>query len=73
MSGQRTSASARLELVIDIPASSSWGRDCTIDQIYRQAGEETTHALGVMLRKEFGPTAKIIGVPKVQAVIAQDR
>lgn len=68
-----TSASARLEVVIDIPASSSWGTECSIGQIYRQASEETIRALGVMLRKEFGPTAKIVGTPKVQTIITKDR
>lgn len=68
---KRTTASARLEVVIDIPASGSWGSDCSLDQIYRQASEETRIHLSNILYKEFGSTAKIIGEPKIRAVITE--
>lgn len=32
-------ATARVRLVIDMPLSGSWGNDCTIDQVYKQARE----------------------------------
>jgi hypothetical protein len=66
---KRTTASARVEVVIELPASGSWGTDCSIDQIYRQAGSETLNKLRQVIRAEFGPTAKVLGDPKVQAVV----
>jgi hypothetical protein len=70
MSTEHTSATARVQITIELPAGSTWGNDCTVDQIYKQAGEETVQALRNILSAKWGNNAKIID-HKVTAVFAQ--
>jgi len=48
------SAYARVKLVIEVPAGSSWGPECSLDQIYKQAGGETLNKVRNMFDKEYG-------------------
>jgi hypothetical protein len=62
------SASARVQITVEVDAGSSWGPDCTVAQVRDQAGTEAvrriinTLAQGKML-------ATVIGAPKVLAVM----
>lgn len=63
----RTTTGARVTLTIEISNVGSWGPDCQMDQVYRQALES---AMG-RVRNAFAKDArgvKIIGVPVVQAI-----
>jgi hypothetical protein len=46
-----SSATAKVTLVIEVPAGSSWGADASLDQIYRQAGEETRNHVERIFRE----------------------
>ena len=61
-------AHARVTLTIEVSVSDTWGDDCKLDQVYRQA---SASAIG-MLQREL-PTARfrIIGEPKVDTVITE--
>lgn len=39
MSPKRTTAVARVRLVIEVPIGDAWGSDCTLAQVYQQAAE----------------------------------
>lgn len=63
----RTTTGARVTLTIEISDVGSWGPDCQMDQVYRQALEA---AIG-RVRNAFAKDArgvKIIGAPVVQAI-----
>lgn len=62
-------AHARVTLTIEVPASGCWGAGTALDQVYRQAGEETKRLIEDMLTKRGG---KVIGEPKVVAVMAYE-
>jgi hypothetical protein len=63
-----SSATATVELVIEIPSGSTWGPTCTLDQIYRQAGDGARNHVENIFRKE-GTRVRILS-SKVTAVAA---
>lgn len=46
-----SSATAKVTLVVEVPAGSSWGADVSLDQIYRQVSEETRNHLERIFRE----------------------
>lgn len=60
----RTTTSAKVQLVVEVTAG-SWGPDCQIDQVYRQALQEATNKLAKLFH---GSGVRIIGRPVVQAI-----
>lgn len=56
---------AQIQVTVSVPASGSWGDQCTVEQIYRQAGEETVNKLQRAI-KEIG--SKVVGEPKVTSI-----
>jgi hypothetical protein len=65
------STTARVRLTIDVPAGSTWGPECKLGQVFKQAGEETANAVTQALRARFHG-AKIIGEVEVIAVTNSD-
>ena len=68
----RVSASARVQITLDIAVGDSWGSDCPVDQIVRQA----TEAAEGMVRNAFPQQwqtrqVSIVGTPKVTMVLAK--
>ena len=63
----KSTATARVQITIELSAASNWGAECSLSQIYDQAGTETVAKVRNHLR-EIG--ARIIGEPKVVAVLA---
>ena len=73
-------AIARVQVTVEIPCS-SWGADCTVEQVLKQAGEE---AVG-RLRRAFDRASgvgdgtivnearswRIVGDPRVVVVLAE--
>jgi hypothetical protein len=55
-------------ITLEVPAGSSWGPDCSLSQIYSQAGEETANRVEQTLLKA-GIRARILS-KKVVAIIA---
>jgi hypothetical protein len=61
---------ARVRVVVEVDVSDTWGGDCTMSQVNRQA---RTAALEE-LRRLIGPTANValIAAPFVEAVVAEE-
>jgi len=77
-------ASAIVTVTLEIEAGSSWGKDCTVQQVHDQASRETMQKLSLILhllrkgvKDEQGMTrrmvARVVEKPKVKAVIVEDR
>jgi hypothetical protein len=65
---KRVNATAKLTCVVELPVGSSWGDDCIIDQVYRQAAEEGKRRLQEAVSKIGG---RVIGEPEVTAIMAE--
>lgn len=61
-------ATAQVTLTLEINVRSTWGADCSMDQVYKQAEAE---ALGA-IRNHLEPKAhvRVIGTPTVTAILA---
>lgn len=62
------SATALVRVTIEVDAGSSWGPDCTVAQIRKQAGEEAMLRLRNALNQSRTPFA-IVGQPAVVSVM----
>jgi hypothetical protein len=62
----KTTTYARVQVTVEITAGGTWGQDCTLDQVFRQATEE---AIG-KIRREL-ERVDIIGEPKVLAITTE--
>jgi hypothetical protein len=60
------STTARVKVTLDISAGSAWADTVTMDQIVRQASEETVRKLENLIQKDMSFT--IVGKPIVTAV-----
>lgn len=59
------SATARVKVVLEISVSDSWGEDCKVDQIRKQATESALRVLGNLQTS----IVRIVGTPEVTAVL----
>lgn len=60
---------ARIKLVLEVEAGSSWTKDTTMEQIYKQALVETKNKVEALLLNGFGHSSfRIIDTPEVTAV-----
>lgn len=59
------SATARVKVVLEVSVSDSWGEDCKVDQIRRQATESAMRIIGNLQTQ----LVKIVGTPEVTAVL----
>lgn len=64
----KVNASARVRLTIDIPLTDSWGGDCPLEQVEKQAKDV---ALGMIRNSQFHELkmARIVGEPEVTAIL----
>lgn len=62
------SATARVQVTIEVDAGSSWGPDCTVAQVRDQAGAEAVARI-VNIISDAKVKATVIGAPKVVAVM----
>lgn len=63
-------AKARVQIVVEVDAS-SWGEDCSILQLYKQAGEAARDTLINSLKPELIGKIRIIGEPKIIGVLTE--
>jgi hypothetical protein len=70
MAQDQTTARARVQLTIELDAGSTWGNDCTVNQIYDQAGRESVNHVERIFH-EAKENIVIVGKPKVTAVFAK--
>jgi len=66
----RVKATARIQLTVEIKATSPWGHDCLIGQLYDQAAKEAVETLTCLFRANAA-AAKIVGEPKVIGVLTE--
>lgn len=69
MAEHRITAGAKVQLVVELSALGSWGHDCTIAQVHKQAAES---AIG-RLRNSNLENARIIGEPIIISVSTEER
>lgn len=67
-----TTCSARVQITIDVDAGSTWGKDCQLDQVYRQAAQESVARIRDVLQKS-NVRVTVVGEPKVTAVLISDK
>lgn len=72
MSDQRITASAIVTLTIEIESYSSWGPECSVDQIHSQAAKEVTSQVKKALKEGRCGVTRLIGEPLVRSVIARE-
>ena len=66
-----SSATARVQVTVEIVAG-TWGNDCSLEQVYKQAGEDACNKLTRALNpKDSAPIGRIVGTPKVLAVLVE--
>ncbi|MBC3411326.1 hypothetical protein HU720_08415 [Pseudomonas sp. SWRI51] len=63
----RTQTGAKVTLTIELTSLGSWGPDCTLDQVYRQAREAAIGRLNKVF-KDHVATTRILGPVIVEAV-----
>ena len=63
----RTSTGAKVTLTVELTNLGSWGPDCTLDQVYRQAREAAVGRLNKVFKNHVAST-RIIGPVIVEAV-----
>lgn len=68
----RITARAIVTLTLDIDAKSSWGEGCDLAQVHRQAGQETMVRLLDLIRREMTRGVRVVGEPKISAVITKE-
>ena len=61
----RTTTAARVTMTIEVLDIGSWGPDCQLDQVYRQAKEEAEHRVAKLLGNSG---IRLIGGSKVVAI-----
>uniref|UniRef100_A0A6H1ZY58 Uncharacterized protein n=1 Tax=viral metagenome TaxID=1070528 RepID=A0A6H1ZY58_9ZZZZ len=65
------SSRARVEMTIEFELNGgSWGSDCKIDQVFNQA---TSDALHTIRKKMEGISIRIIGEPKITAIMVENK
>ena len=66
----KISAYAKVTVTLEITADSSWGAECKMDQIHDQASVDVIGQLNRLMGSGNLRGARIIGTPKVLAVLA---
>jgi hypothetical protein len=56
-------------VVLELDAGSTWGGDCTVEQIERQAAKETLERIE---RGVLGDSVKVLNKPVVDIVIVKE-
>lgn len=65
-------ARAIVTVTVEIAASGSWGPDCSVAQVHRQAGEESVNALRNALRHAgYSASMRVVGEPEIKTVIVE--
>jgi hypothetical protein len=67
---KKINAKARVQITVE-ESVSSWGEDCAIGQLYKQAAESARDALLAMLKPDEQGRLVIVGEPKILGVITE--
>jgi len=79
MSEKKIRATSRVTVTVEIDTGGSWGADCTVEQVQKQAADSARAALmkGLVLDlnsmgKDTKTTARIVGEPKILAILVEE-
>lgn len=67
----KTKATARVTVTVEVPITSVWGADCSLSQVYEQAASEAIGLIGNLRTRYSEVHLRIIGEPKVVAVLSE--
>ncbi len=67
----KTNATARVQITVEVEAG-SWGSDCQISQLYKQAAESGKSTLINALKPGEHGLIKIVGEPKVFGILTEE-
>jgi hypothetical protein len=57
-------------VTIEVHGLGSWGKDCNLLQVHRQASEE---AIGIIRRMDARGQIRVVGQPEIKTIIAEER
>ena len=67
-------STARVTLTLEIEVESTWGDDCTVGQVYKQAQDGAMGTISQMVAasgvNKYRERVRVIGKSKIDAVIA---
>jgi hypothetical protein len=66
----KQSAHARVTITVEVSVGSSWGDDCPISQVHKQAAQEAQEKLERLFEKERG-NLRLVGEAKVTVIIVE--
>jgi hypothetical protein len=71
MKDEKIKATAKVRVLLEIKISSTWGEDCTVKQVHKQAVDSAE----LIINQAFGSNSgiKLSGSPKVEAIILPER
>jgi len=79
MGDKKIKATSRVTVTVEIDTGGSWGADCTVEQVQKQAADSARAALmkGLVLDlnsmgKDTKTTARIVGEPKILAILVEE-
>lgn len=61
-------AAAIAIITVEVRGLGSWGTDCSVEQVHRQASEA---ALGIIRKIDCGHRLTIIGKPEIKSIITE--
>lgn len=64
-------ASARVQVTVEIDAGQPWGGNCSVDQVYSQAKESALQRLTQALKPGEHGIIRIVGEPRVLGVFTE--
>lgn len=65
----RLVAKARVQVTLDVELPDTWGPDCRVDQIQKQAAESARQRLSNELKHT---KCAVVGDPKVTAILVEE-
>lgn len=69
----KTKATARVRITVEVSADGSWGGDCTLEQVRKQAMDAAVQRLASVLEREGRGGILILGVERPEVVVTDER
>ena len=64
-------ASAVATITVEVHALGSWGTDCSVEQVHRQAGEEAVNYLRNLAKISGTNRLRVVGSPEIKTIIVE--
>ena len=75
MARTKVSAHAVVTVTLEVDVDSSWGGDCAMDQVFKQAEDEALNSIRFLIQEankqtpRCGRGIRVQGVPKITGII----